>query len=510
MDRKTAIENSKKAKIGLLLLFVLLAAFPSANVSARSLLLKNTAISSDRHAREIEDSIEKARQQKLDSLMASIQPDSITDFVYSTFPPYYPRPMVLGDLRSVSESSFTYPPISYSSLAGTINDTQEEGLQELAEMENEDGTVTELERVPKIEYSTPLNPAVSDPIPEWFKKLVNREHRISDANYRIMVGNPAMIEYADWSLPVPPVLPEQDFSFRGFLARQNLPDIDTAAAILPEPEVKKVHWLHKFNVGLQFSQAYVSANWYQGGNSYLAGLFNINWNVDLNQAFHPKLLFQSAFEYKLGVNSNPKGSLHKYNTSQDLLQYSLKAGLKAFNDHWYYSLNLLFQTQIFNSYPEDSEQRSSTFLSPGMLNIGIGMTYNLSALKDRLKLSASISPLAYNLKTCLAKDIDRAQFGMDPGQKALSEVGSSAEINLTWNFTDNISWKSRLFLFTDYHYFLADWENTFNFQINKYLSSQIFIHPRFDSSMESSTKWRHWMLREVLSFGVSYTFSTAP
>lgn len=265
------------------------------------------------------------------------------------------------------------------------------------------------------------------------------------------------------------------------------------------------YWFHNFNVGLQVSQAYVSSNWYQGGNSYVAGVFNFGWNVDLNTEYNPMLLFQSALQYKLALNSNPKGSLHKVNFSQDLFQYNLRTGYKAYK-HWFYSLNLLFNTQFFNAYPEDSEQRTSAFLSPGTLNLGLGMTYSLE--KERLKFTATISPLAYNLKTCIASDIDHEQFNIRQNRKTVSEVGSSGEVNVLWNFTDNISWKSRLFLFTDYSYFLAEWENTFNFQINKFLSTQIYVYPRFDSSSETGTKWRHWMLRELLSFGISYTFAT--
>lgn len=436
------------------------------------------------------DSLARKQAMMLDSLMNCIQIDSITDYVYATFPAYYNRPRVLASFHDTPVQGIQIPPVNFADLAGVT---------------------TEIDSVAYIYHPASLPATIQNPIPLWFRELVNRENVISDANYRMMVADPSVIEYANWDLPQTPRMPDQDFSFHGYLKRLNLPDVDTKAEVVPEIQPRKVHWLHKFNVGLQFSQAYVSSNWYQGGNSYLAGLFNFNWNVDLNNAYHPNLLFQSALEYKLGVNSNPKGSLHRYTTSQDLFQYSLKTGLKAFNNHWYYSLNLLFQTQLFNSYPADSEQRTSTIMSPGMLNVGIGMTYNLEALKGRLKLSASISPLAYNLKTCLADDIDRAQFGMQPGQKTLNEIGSSAEINLTWNFTDNISWKSRLFLFSDYHNFLGDWENTFNFQINKFLSSQIFLHPRFDTSSEASaTKWRHWMFREVLSFGISYTFTTKP
>ena len=65
-------------------------------------------------------------------------------------------------------------------------------------------------------------------------------------------------------------------------------------------------------------------------------------------------------------------------------------------------------------------------------------------------------------------------------------------------------------MFTDYKYYLGDWQNTFNFEINKFLSTQLFVHLRYDGSVESEGKWKKFMMREILSFGLSYTFSTKP
>lgn len=442
----------------------------------------------------------EAQQEQLyvDSLLNSIEIDSITREVASINHSIFYIPNILGSLDRNQYGGDDIPLSSYSDLAGVVYWNRPDGNEE----PDEEGEENEVEDCTII---YPASLEFSEAIPEWFVRSLRWQNAVKDASFKMMIRNPYTVEYADWNLPLPPRFHKDDHSFRAFLRTLNLPEEGMEVDVVPEVEIKHKNWIHYFNVGLQVSQAYVSSNWYQGGNSYVAGLFNFTWNVDLNTVFHPNLLFQSSLQYKLGVNSNPKGSLHKYNTSQDLFQYNLKTGLKAFN-HWFYSLNLLFNTQLFNSYPEDSMQRNSSLLSPGTLNLGLGMTYTLS--KNGVSLSLSISPLAYNLKTCIASDIDHMQFNIEQNRKTLSEIGSSAEANLTWKFTDNISWKSRMFIFTDYGYFLADWENTFNFQLNKFLSTQIYIYPRFDSSSEANTKWRHWMLREILSFGISYTFAT--
>lgn len=467
------------------ILTILLATLPlSAFCNPAGNIFGNVRIN-DKVYRQAAEEESKAREKAVtDSLLASIEVDSLTRAVYNRMPVSLDSPRILGPLDDAQFSEMVIPAPSYTQLAGVVyaNDSTTE-----------------------VVYPSVLPVKLTDPIPEWFKKSLRFRNQLHEASLKMMISNPATIEYTDWNLPHPPRIPSEDFSFHAFLRRMNLPELPPEEADLPEVEIPRRNWLHYFNIGLQVSQAYVSSNWYQGGNSYLAGLFNFTWNVDLNTVYYPKLLFQSSLNYKLAVNSNPKGSLHKYNTSQDLFQYNLKTGLKAWN-HWFYSINLLFNTQLFNAYPEDSKTRTSTLLSPGTLNIGVGMTYTLQ--KNGLNLTAAISPLAYNLKTCIASDIDHEQFNIRQNRKTVSEVGSSGEVNLTWNFNDNISWKSRLFLFTDYSYFLAEWENTFNFQLNKFLSTQIYLYPRFDSSSELSTKWKHWMFREILSFGISYTFQT--
>lgn len=81
---------------------------------------------------------------------------------------------------------------------------------------------------------------------------------------------------------------------------------------------------------------------------------------------------------------------------------------------------------------------------------------------------------------------------------------------MKWNILWNITYQSRIFLFTDYKYFQGDWENTISFNINKFLSTQIYAHLRYDTSVPSHASWKKFMLREILSFGLSYTFSTKP
>lgn len=357
-------------------------------------------------------------------------------------------------------------------------------------------------------FRSSSQPTVPWSMPESILRTDAALRLTADIMHTVMVNHPRSTEYLYWTLPEPPVLAPDDQSFAGFLKRMQLPDVDVSKAEIEAAEIDKRHWLHVFKAGLHFSQAYVSPNWYQGGNNYLALLINFFWDVSLNQVYHPNLMYQNTVSYKLGLNSNPKGQLHKYNISEDIFQWNMKAGVKAFK-HWFYSFTLQFKTQMLLNFAEDSWTRTASFLSPGDLNLGLGMTYSIANKNNTLKFNASVSPVSYNLKTCIDRKIDPTQFNIRAGRRFNNEIGSNAELTLDWKWASNIAYRSRLFLFSNYKYFLTDWENTISFNINKFLSTQIYVHLRYDTSADSpDSRWRHLQLKEILSFGFSYAFST--
>ncbi len=287
-----------------------------------------------------------------------------------------------------------------------------------------------------------------------------------------------------------------------------VPEVPSSAIIDIAP-VKHRHWIRTFNALLQFSQAYVSPNWYQGGNNNLNMLATIYYNVKLNQEFHKNLLFETTMQYKLGMNSAPDDSVHNYSISEDLLQVNTTFGVKAAN-RWYYSFTGQFKTQVLNSYGSNSTTLRSAFLSPAELTLGVGMTYNYANEKKTVTFDASLAPLSYNLRTCINHRIDPTQYSIDEGRTTSHSFGSSAELKFFWKLAYNISFTSRLFAFSDYSSFQADWENKLTFDINRFLSTQVYAHARYDTSTPACDDpgWKKLQVKEILSVGFSYKFSS--
>ena len=275
----------------------------------------------------------------------------------------------------------------------------------------------------------------------------------------------------------------------------------------PEETVKVHNWLHSFDGSLQFSQAYLSDNWYQGGNNNLNVVGNFLWNVSLNTNVYPNLLFDTSVQYKIGLSSAPDDSIRGYSISEDLFQVTSKFGYKAI-EKWYYSISLVFKTQILNNYESNTNDMTAAFLTPGELNIGLGMTYSTKDKDGYISFDASISPLSYNMKVCREnKKVDPTDYGIDEGHHFVHDIGSTVEGKVVWKITPAISWTSRLYAFTDYTYVQGDWENTFEFSVNRYLSTQFYLHLRYDKSASPDRDWDYWQFKEILSFGLTYKFS---
>ena len=280
------------------------------------------------------------------------------------------------------------------------------------------------------------------------------------------------------------------------------PDVslDTPVEIVIE---KPNFWTFGGDYYLQFLQNYVSSNWYKGGestNALLSGLV-LEANFDDRQ----RIEFENKLEIKLGFVTAPSDTVHKYKTNADLLRLSSKLGVKAFKN-WYYTLAGEFKTQFFGNYKTNTNDMISNFLSPAQLDITLGMDFKQN--KKNYSLSLLGSPLAYTFMYISNDKItDPGAFNVDPGHKTANLFGSKFTGNLTWTIIPSIVWESKLEYFTTYDTVIASWENTFNFVLNRYLSTKLFVHARYDDGVTlTEDNKSYFQLQELLSFGLNYTW----
>lgn len=260
-------------------------------------------------------------------------------------------------------------------------------------------------------------------------------------------------------------------------------------------------WNFSTNFSLQFMQTYVSDNWYKGGennNSLLASaVIKANYN---NKS---KISFENTLELKLGFLTSEGDDLHKYKTNNDLIRMTNKLGLQAIG-RWNYTAMLQSWTQFYRGYKSNDAHVYSDFMSPFESVFSLGMSYKLSNVKN-LTLDATVSPFSVNFKY-----VDRlylaTSFGLKEGRHTKFEYGSNITVTYTWNIWKNIQWTGRIYYFTDYSKAQLEWENTFNLKINKFLTTKLFLYPRFDDSVARQEGRSYFQFNENLSVGLDVSF----
>ena len=212
---------------------------------------------------------------------------------------------------------------------------------------------------------------------------------------------------------------------------------------------------------------------------------------------------ENILELKLGFLTSPSDTVHKFKTNNDLIRYTGRLGLQA-SKKWYYTLQLLAYTQFARGYKSNDKRVYSDFMSPFNLNIGLGMTYNLSAFDGKLTGKVNLSPFSYSWKYIDRKDLC-AHYGIGD-HHAMDDFGSQITSEIAWKLSNIMLWKSRFYFYTTYSRAEMEWENTFQINLSKYISTNIFVYPRFDDSVGRDRDLGSWQFREYCSLGLSYAF----
>ncbi len=175
-----------------------------------------------------------------------------------------------------------------------------------------------------------VDPLADIPAAGWLMRANAVDTHMQRAKQAYMLKCPESVQYNVAWLPEPPKKFEVVIDPKTQVIDIHEVKVDPmAGADLVAEKIDERHWMHQFSGNIQFSQAYVSPNWYQGGNNNLNIIAHAIWNVKLNQNYHPKLLFDTTIQYKLGMNSAPDDSLRNYSISEDLFQINSTFGVKV-------------------------------------------------------------------------------------------------------------------------------------------------------------------------------------
>lgn len=196
--------------------------------------------------------------------------------------------------------------------------------------------------------------------------------------------------------------------------------------------------------GLNVSQGSLS-NWAAGGDD-----FSLSLNSVLNLfAFYKKdrHSWDNTFDFNLGYVKTTSLGSRKNDDRIDLLS---KYGY-ALNPKLNLAGLINFRSQLFRGYTYDGngdgkKTLASAFLSPAYILVSPGLDY-----KPASSLSIFVSPIT--ARWTIVKDDSlsaKGLYGVEPGKHSEGEFGAFASINFLKEFNKNITYKSRLDLFSNY------------------------------------------------------------
>lgn len=291
--------------------------------------------------------------------------------------------------------------------------------------------------------------------------------------------------------------------------------LDTDAPDVIEIEAKRPNfWKLKGKISFKFTQSYFSDNWYQGGENNYAGLGSLTLEANFDNK--QKIQWDNKLEADLGFQTAMSDTVHTFRVTTNLLRLTSKLGYKAAKK-WLYTGQLMTYTQLYPNYENNSKKVIADFTSPLYLSLSVGMDYKLN--KNKFNLSVYLSPVDYNMCWVARKYYDiRPRYGMerrDNGEYRATnhKYGPSTTINYSMTIVKGVTWSSRLYCFANIFdnksdmFVRLEWENKLNFTINKYLSTELFLYPRFDNSNDGYKRHGHYiMFKEWMSLGLNYSF----
>ena len=258
-------------------------------------------------------------------------------------------------------------------------------------------------------------------------------------------------------------------------------------------------WRKEATVMLQITQNYVTDNWYQGGSSSFAGLGIAKGQIGY---YADRFTWENTGEWRIGASTISADSLHKVNTTDDMLRLYSKANMKII-PKLFASVSLEFETRLFPTYKSNSYELKSGCFSPVRFNAGFGIDY-----KPVEGLSISLSPLSY--KVLHVRDTIRiveTEYGLAEGQQTQHNIGSSMRLEYTWKPVREVALETKFYMYTNYRQVELDLEVNCDFIINRFLSARVMLHPRYDSSviMKDDTHAKI-QFRELISVGFAHKF----
>ena len=262
-------------------------------------------------------------------------------------------------------------------------------------------------------------------------------------------------------------------------------------------------WKFPSSVALQFTQNYFSSNWPGGENRY-AGNSRLILNANFNN--EKKITWTNNLDFWLGFQTNKADKNRTFRPTNNSIKYTTNWGYKAYKT-LSYSGQVVISTQVVPVYAVNTDRVTMDIFSPMDVTIAPGMRYSFQfGKKKHFTGDVNVAPLAYSIRYVQRSSLVKS-YGVRPGHHSRHTFGPNVTLNYKWVINSQLTWTSRVYWYSNLEFTRIDWTNTLNLHINKLLSAQLNVNPKFDdSAIKFRGKHGYWMMQEGLSLGLNYSF----
>ncbi len=266
---------------------------------------------------------------------------------------------------------------------------------------------------------------------------------------------------------------------------------------------EKADSLKYWNVGglasLNFSQVSLT-NWAAGGRSSSSGvaLFNVFGNYKKDN-----ISWENSLDMGYGLLKEQNNEVVKSNDKFDL---NSKFGLKK-TEKLYYSTLFNFKTQFAPGYNyPNTDDAISRFMAPAYMTLSLGIDYKPSKI-----FSILISPLTGKMTIVSDSNLSAlGAFGVEPGEKVRTEVGSFLKMELKTELMKNVSLNSKIDFFSNYLHnpenIDVNWDLLINMKINDFLSANLITNLIYDDDIKVGDGGPKIQFKEMFGLGLNLKF----
>jgi hypothetical protein len=239
-------------------------------------------------------------------------------------------------------------------------------------------------------------------------------------------------------------------------------------------------------------------NWAKGGDNN----FNGSGVLFLRHRYNrERLTYSTTFDARYGMNVIDS-TVFK---TEDKFTFNFTTDWKI-RENWSFSGIVNLQSQFAKGYKSRTDQQwVSSFMSPGTLDLSVGITYNPQYWK------ITLAPVTGSMYFVLNDSLSRKGIGkVDVGKHFKPMVGPSLRVDFQKKFAkDFIEYRTQFYTFYNFTLSpMARWENWLDFYITKWMKTSFYwylISDRHETKLPKLAEGNY--LQMNYSLGLAFTFN---